>query len=63
MTTGSWISKTILDSACQNDWIGSRAKSNKTMNEFLQFVYTVIDDDSDEGVIRAAHAIDEGQFL
>ena len=33
------------------------------MNEFLQFVYTVIDDDSDEGVIRAAHAIDEGQFL
>ena len=63
MTTGSWISKTIMDSACQNDWIGSRAKSNKTMNEFLQFVYTVIDDDSDEEVIRAAHAIDEGQFL
>ncbi len=52
-----------MDSACQNDWIGSRAKSNKTMNEFLQFVYTVIDDDSDEEVIRAAHAIDEGQFL
>ena len=33
------------------------------MNEFLQFVYMMINDDSDEKVIRMIHVIDKKQFL